>query len=249
MRHILLLLLTATVLYSCGKDSDKTEEILPGEKQDVPVDQPKERLSFQLLETASFPDASIELYRPLGNEQFEPGKVPFEFNVKNYPFGRNRPLMLAINGANPVSQEQAIFSKEFNTGTYRVVAFLTDEEGHVLKEYGNHVDRDFLVGNSRPFPAADEPYLMVNLPRDGDELEVDETLKIDFLLVGGDMEADKLEVLIEVGDFTYKTQKMETLQLDGLPKGEHAVYVHLLSRQGKVFDSIFSSVRRNITIK
>ncbi len=249
MRNTFVLLIAAALLYSCGQDPRKVEQPHSEEATSLPEEQPRASLSIKALENPSYPDASIELYRPLGNEQFEAGKVPFELNIKNFPFGRSRPLMLSINGGNPIPQEQAIFSKEFNTGTYRVVAFLTDEEGLILKEYGNYVDRDFLVGNSRPFPGGDEPYLMVNLPREGDEMGEEDGLRIDFLVVGGDFEADDLEVLIEIGDFTYKTRKMEPLQVEGLSSGEHAVYIKLLNRQGKEFDSIFSSVRRNITVK
>jgi hypothetical protein len=249
MRQTLLIVIFSFCLFSCGTDPRKTEQIDPVDGDEPSEEKPKDNFSMEQKHAQAYPDASIEMYSPLGNEKFEPGKVPFEFNIKNFPFGRNRPLMLTINGGNPVPQQQAIFSKEFNTGTYRVVAFLTDEEGLALKEYGNFVDRDFLVGNSRPFPGAEEPYLMVNFPREGEELEAGESLKIDFLVIGGEMEADNLEVLIEAGDFTYKPQKMETLILKGLATGEHTVYVHLLNKTGKEFDSIFSSVRRNVSVK
>ncbi|WP_232834804.1 hypothetical protein [Pleomorphovibrio marinus] len=225
------------------------EDEVDKETEDPLVPETEKVLKVGTLTVDSSPDASLELYRPLGNEQFEPGKVPFEFNIKNYRFGKENPISMVVNSGNPVSYSQAIFSKEFNTGTYRAVAFLTDRRGLALKEYGNYVDRDFLVGNSRPIPAGDEPYIMLNLPRDGQELAKDEQLIVDFLVIGGEMEADQLEIEIEIGDFKHKTSQMETLTIEGLNEGEHVLYVHLLRKDGKSLVNIFSSVRRLVIVK
>ncbi|MCC5936033.1 MAG: hypothetical protein JJU34_02010 [Lunatimonas sp.] len=201
------------------------------------------------MPTASFPDAMLEMYRPLGNEKFNEGKVGFEFNIKNHPFGSQRPIMLAINGSNPEEIPHAVFSKSLSQGTYRAVAYLTDEKGLMLKDFGNYVDRDFMVGDSRSFPAADEPYLVVNLPRDGASIVQGESLIVDFLVVWGDMVADGLEVRVTLDGFEYQTQKQETLELKNLPKGDHVIRLHLLRKDGKELLNAFSSVSRRISVK
>src|SRR5690606_19481518 len=122
---------------------------------------------LESIETTAFPDASIEMYSPLGNEKFKEGNVPFEFNIKNYPKKEGPEkfvLRMSINGDEPVKYHTPIFSLKFNSGTYRAVAYLLDEDGIALKDFGNYVQRDFIVGNSRPFPESDEPYMILNLP-------------------------------------------------------------------------------------
>ena len=49
-----------------------------------------------------FPDAILELNTPLSNQVFKPGKVPFEFNIKNFSLktkGVAAPrLLMILNG-------------------------------------------------------------------------------------------------------------------------------------------------------
>ena len=150
---------------------------------------PVDSLSF-------FPDAILELNTPLSNQVFKPGKVPFEFNVKNFSIGKNGPssprLALILNGGDPEGYAAPIFQRELTRGTYRTVAFLLDDKGLALKNFGNYVDRDFLVGDSRPFPYSAEPYLAVNLPRNQQIIRAGEDLILDFLVLGGDLKLDRL---------------------------------------------------------
>jgi hypothetical protein len=185
----------------------------------------------------------------LGNEKFSPGKVPFEFNIKNFPFGQKRPLMISFNGGDPQPFPQAVFSKEFNSGSYRVVAFLTDESGLALKEFGNFVDRDFLVGASRPIPAAAEPYIMVNYPRENQEYTLGMPVVVDFLVLGGDLKMDGLKVDVRVAEMVYTTSEIDALQLTNLPAGEHVIRVALLKDDGGELATIFATASRRIVVK
>lgn len=234
-------------LASCSgrvSEEQRAEEGLaePEASQTMPV-------VIEPVPIVSSPDAMLEMYRPLGNEKFNEGKVGFEFNIKNHPFGAHRPIMLAINGSNPEAIPHAVFSKNLGKGTYRAVAYLTDDKGLMLKDFGNYVDRDFMVGDSRSFPAADEPYLLVNLPHDGASIAPGESLIVDFLVVWGDMVADGLEVKVTLGDFEYQTQRQEALELKNLPKGDHVVRMHLSRKDGKELVNAFSSVSRRITVE
>ncbi|WP_209332647.1 hypothetical protein [Lunatimonas salinarum] len=201
------------------------------------------------MPNASDPDAMLEMYRPLGNEKFSEGKVGFEFNIKNHPFGVKRPIMMSINGSNPEAVTHAVFSKSLSKGTYRAAAYLTDESGLMLKDFGNYVDRDFMVGDSRAFPAADEPYLLVNLPHDGAALKLGDPLIVDFLVVWGDMVADGLEVKVSLDGFEYQANTQEVLQLNNIPKGDHVVRLHLLRKDGKELMNAFSSISKRIIVE
>src|SRR5690554_1019339 len=174
-------------LTSCGTGEKERSQEHPA---DSPTEhnKPMSKVQFMEHKVEIFPDAIIEMYSPLGNERFNEGKVPFEFNIRNYPFGdgpRNFQLRMTINGNDPISHHLPIFQREFKTGTYRAVAYLIDQEGIALKEFGNYVDRDFIVGESGPFPDSNEPYIVLNLPENGQTYQSDESLIVDFLLIGG----------------------------------------------------------------
>ena len=244
--HLLLFFFVTVCLIACTPKPSQEETLSETPEEELTPEVP---VTVTVLPTEGFPDAMLELYRPLGNESFSPGRVPFEFNIKNFPFGQQRPLMIAVNGGDPQAYAQAVFSKEFNPGTYRVVAFLTDEKGMALKEFGNFVDRDFLVGQSRPFPAGDEPYLMVNFPREVQEYAFGEPVIVDFLVVGGDLKLDGLSVEVKVGDFVYKTSSGDALQLQNLPVGEHVVRIDLVKNNGTELSNIFASASRRVVVK
>lgn len=242
---ILLIFLTVCLM-ACSPKSSKEEVLSETTVEEITPEVP---VTVTVLPSEGFPDAMLELYRPLGNETFPPGKVPFEFNIKNFPFGQQRPLMVSVNGGDPQAYPQAVFSKEFNAGTYRVVAFLTDEKGMALKEFGNFVDRDFLVGQSRPFPAAAEPYLLVNFPRQSQEYTFGEPVVVDFLVVGGDLKLDGLSVEVKVGEFVYNATNADALQLQNLPTGEHMVRIDLVKNDDTALSNIFATASRRVVVK
>lgn len=244
--HCSLLIFATVCLIACTPKPSQEETLSENMEEETTPEVP---ITVTVMPSEAFPDAMIELYRPLGNETFSAGRVPFEFNIKNYPFGQQRPLMIAINGGDPQAYPQAVFSKEFNAGTYRAVAFLTDENGMALREFGNFVDRDFLVGQSRPFPAGDEPYLMVNYPRQNQEYAVGDSVIVDFLVVGGDLKLDGLSVEVKVGDLVYKASSTDAIQLQNLPVGEHVVRIDLVKNNGKELSGIFASASRRIVVK
>jgi hypothetical protein len=209
-------------------------------------------LHFEDLEVSAYPDAILEMYSPLGNENFKEGTVPFEFNIKNYPF-HDEPkgflLRLIINGDNSVSYHVPIFKKELNTGTYRAVAFLIDPQGIALKEFGNYVDRDFSVGDSQPFPESDEPYLVINLPDNNQVFATGEDVIIDFLLIGGDLKEDRLKFIVSVNGQEHEKKDLAPLKIGNLEPGEHLVDVKLVRENGEELAGIFSSGKRTITVK
>lgn len=223
------------------KGSDEQVEDTAHTGSNVPV--------FKTLEVPIKPDAMIDMYSPLGNENFKEGKVSFEFNIKNHPFGQNKPFMISINGGESISSTQAIFQREFKTGTYRVVAYLLDENGLALKEYGNFVDRDFTVGNSRPFPDVEEPGFILNLPREGQEYSEGDTVLVDYLLVAGDFRADNFKILIEVAGEAFESKDLNPLQITQLGKGEYEVKVSLVRENGEDLSGIFSSYNRKISVR
>ncbi len=207
---------------------------------------PEDSLSF-------FPDAILELYTPLGNQVFKPGKVPFEFNVKNFSIGKNGAsspsLALILNGSDPERYSAPIFQRELTRGSYRTVAFLVDEKGLALKNFGNYVDRDFLVGDSRPFPYSAEPYLAVNLPRNEQIIPLGEDLILDFLVLGGDLKLDRLKVKVWVNAYTTELNQVIPIRVSNLPKGDYQVKFQLVRVDNKELDGPFSSSTKTIFVR
>lgn len=256
MKKILLLpILCSLLLSSCSESRRKINESVVEESPDsLLVNSALPQVSFyQYEDSAAYPDAILELHNPLGNQVFRPGKVPFEFNSKNFPFmavsGENPRLFLILNGGDPVGYYSPIFQRELTEGTYRVVGFLVDEEGYALKNFGNYVDRDFMVGDSRPFPYSAEPYLALNLPRNAQTVKAGEELVVDFLVLGGDMKLDGLKVRIEVNDYSYEIDHMAPVRLSNLPVGDYQVNVKLMWTNGKELEGPFSTVTKTVYVR
>ena len=255
MNKILTLLIILGCFSACNSEKKKiNEEIveIPDGELTSQLELPK--ISFyQYEDSSAFPDAILELYTPLGNQIFKPGKVPFEYNIKNYPFELNEnqefKLFNILNGGDPVGFYSPIFQRELAEGSYRVVAYLVDEEGLALKNFGNYVDRDFQVGDSRPFPYSAEPYLALNMPRANQIVELGSEVIIDFLVVGGDMKLDGLKVKIQVNELTYEIDHMAPVRLVNLPIGTYQFKVQLLRSDGKELEGPFSSVSNSIIVR
>ncbi|MEX2592125.1 MAG: hypothetical protein WD426_05080 [Anditalea sp.] len=247
----LLLIPAFLILISCGTEKkEKTNEI-PVKKPDA-ENEKITPITFDNYEVMSYPDAIIEMYSPLGNENFKEGKIPFEFNIKNYPFGeglRNFQLRLIINGDNPISYNMPIFQREFKTGTYRAVAYLIDEEGIALKEFGNYVDRDFTVGDSRPFPDSDEPHMVLNLPEDGHTYQTGEEVIIDFLLLGGALKEDQLKFILSIDGQDREIKELVPVKVENLPTGNYDLELKLIKGNGEELSGLFTSARRTIKVE
>ena len=236
---------------SCGSDKGETTQEA-SQEQSTTTKETTQPLQFTEHQVEAYPDAIIEMYSPLGNENFKPGKVPFEFNIKNYPFTeglKGFQYRLSINGNNPVSYHLPIFQRDFNPGTYRAVAYLIDKEGLALKEFGNYVDRDFTVGDSKPFPDSDEPYMVLNLPEEDLVYASGEDVIVDFLLLGGGLKEDALMFVIRVNGQEQQVKKVAPLLVEGLPEGQHEIEVRLVRENGDELDGIFTSAKRTITVE
>ena len=240
------------MLYACSGSREKKEELkYESEPLDSLVNERKEISFYYFDEQKDYPDAIIEMYSPLNLENFKPGKVPFEFNIKNYPFGEGLSgfqLKVILNSGDPIGYNSPIFQRELKEGTYRMVAYLVDGEGLALKEFGNYVDRDFLVGESRPFPYSAEPYLALNLPVNGQTYSEGEEITIDFLVIGGDMLLDNLKVKVSIGEYTYEINEVYPIRISDLPKGEYNLQLQLLKKNNTELDGPFSSVQKAIKV-
>lgn len=255
MRNLLFFCIANIIVFSqCSSPREKREEVVVQEEQTDGVIPEGEAISFYLYEEKNdFPDAVIEMYTPLGNQKFRPGKVPFEFNIKNYPFDAGLSgfqLKMVLNGSDPVGYNSPIFQRELNEGTYRAVAYLVDEEGLALKEFGNYVDRDFMVGDTRPFPYSAEPYIAINKPVNNQRFAKGEEVTLDWMLIGGDIALDNLTVTIALNEHTYKVSEVTPVRIANLPAGEYSVIVKLINkRTDKELDGPFSSVRKTIVVE
>ncbi|MCM0060313.1 MAG: hypothetical protein NBV57_05585 [Algoriphagus sp.] len=252
---LILLLFLAASLTSCSSDPKETQVSIQVELMDsIHVDAPTSPIAFIPEDSLSFfPDAILELYTPLGNQVFKPGKVPFEFNVKNFSIRTNGPsspqLALILNGGDPEGYSAPIFQRQLTRGTYRIVAFLVDKKGLALKNFGNYVDRDFLVGDSRPFPYSAEPYLAVNLPRNEQVIPLGQDLILDFLVLGGDLKLDGLKVKVWVNNYSTELSQVIPMRVSNLPKGDYQVKFQLLRVDNKELEGPFSSSTKTIFVR
>lgn len=242
----------ALLFFSCSGEKKKNEKP-DGLNLPETVVPPVSVEFIQEVDVFSYPDAILELYTPLGNQVFKPGKVPFEFNVKNFNLEKNPGsdprLFMILNSGDPVGYHSPIFQRELSLGTYRVVAYLVDDQGLALKGFGNYVDRDFLVGDSRAFPYSAEPYLALHFPRNAQVFSFGEGLPIDFLVLGGDMKLDGLKVKVSVNEFSFESDRTAPVRVYNLPKGEYQVKVQLLRSGGKELEGPFSSVTKTVFIR
>lgn len=250
-----LLFFLALIIFSCSTDRKGLNEenvISIGDSTFQSVDLPKATF-HQTTDSSQIPDAILELYTPLGNQVFKPGKVPFEFNIKNYPYdlggSQDYKLFNILNGSDPVGFGSPVFQRDLTIGSYRIVAYLVGEDGLALKNFGNYVDRDFQVGESRPFPYSGEPYLALNYPRNGQIFESGNEVIIDFLVVGGDMKLDGLKVSVAINDLLYEAKEMLPIRVANLSKGEYQVKIRLLRTDGKELDGPFSTVSKSIIVR
>ncbi len=209
-------------------------------------------VKFQyLMQEEAYPDAMLELYSPLENEVFKEGRIPFEFNIKNYPFEdgmKGFQLKMIINGNDPIGYNMPIFKKELDRGTYKVLAYLVDDAGLALKEYGNYVDRDFVVGESNPFPENDDPAIGLNLPHNGQEFKKDEAVLVDFILVGGDLKEDGMTIKISIDDKEYMVKELGQVKVSDLSVGKHQLEVVLVDSDGNEIPGIFSKSIKEIVV-
>lgn len=251
--YFLLSLLSSILIFSCESRREKKEEMVILSDPKDSVETNTENISFFMYEEKNdYPDAVIEMFAPLGNQKFKPGKVPFEFNIKNFPFQEGlvgTQLKMILNSGDPVGYNSPIFQRELKEGAYRAVAYLVDAEGLALKEFGNFVDRDFLVGETRPFPYQAEPYIALNMPVNYQMYKEGDEVMVDFLLLNGDIDLDKLKVDIRLNGYHYETQNVSPVRIANLPKGDYLLKVKLMRRDGKDLDGPFSSVTKSIKIE
>lgn len=248
-------ILFACLCFSCSEEKKKINESVVETVGESPngIDVLPKVTFYQYEDSSSYPDAILELYTPLGNQIFKPGKVPFEFNIKNYEFEKagdqSFKLFNILNGGDPVGFYSPIFQRELTEGSYRIVAYLVDDEGLALKNFGNYVDRDFQVGESRPFPYSAEPYLALNYPRSDQVYEKGEDIIVDFLVLGGDMDLDGLKVQVIINDYMYEIEEMNPVRVANLPSGNYQVQVNLLRSDGKELEGPFSSVSKTVIVR
>jgi hypothetical protein len=129
------------------------------------------------------------------------------------------------------------------------VAFLVDEKGLALKNFGNYLDRDFLVGDSRPFPYSAEPYLAVNLPRNEQIIPFGQDLILDFLVLGGDLKLDGLKVQVSINEHMTELSQVTPMRVSNLPKGDYQVKFQLLRVANKELEGPFSSSTKTIFVR
>lgn len=247
--YLLAALCCLLLIVSCDSSETKNESVTSSE---MPDSRQLEESDWKLEEIPSsgMPDALLDMYTPAGNENFDAGKVSFSFNIRNYPLGKDRPLMVAVNGRTAIAQGSPSFGLQLEKGAYQVVAFLLDERGLALKEYGNYSERYFTVAGAEPFSESPHPALYLHLPAEEQQFDWGEPVPVDFLYLGGDPVLDGISIQVEIGTFRYRTQKVGAVAISGLPRGTFDLQVRLLaSDSGTTIPGRFTTVSRKIRVE
>uniref|UniRef100_UPI00404891A6 hypothetical protein n=1 Tax=Algoriphagus sp. TaxID=1872435 RepID=UPI00404891A6 len=121
MNKILIYFLLGTLgTMSCSSKSNETKE--KNQQEDSlfsTTEAPALPVAFLPLDSLPFyPDARVELNTPLGNQVFKPGKVPFEFNIKNFSqsvtAASSQRFAMILNGGGA----RILYCTDFSTRAY-----------------------------------------------------------------------------------------------------------------------------------
>ncbi|GGZ21945.1 hypothetical protein GCM10007049_13390 [Echinicola pacifica] len=248
----LCLVTLVSLIWACDSKPNSQQQNLSAEKSS-PNPSPEESVNFHLPSpSAPHPDAMLELHRPLEDEQFAEGSIPFEFNIKNYPFEHGRKgfqLMVIVNGNDPTGYNMPIFEHELEAGHYKMVAFLVDEEGYALKEYGNYLDREFVVGEVTAPSEEETAFLAINFPRQDQQYTQEEPVVVDFLVTDAELDPKGSKVRLSVNGHTYNAHNHQRVHIDGLPAGEHQLVAQLVDQEGEALPGKYSQCQKSIMIQ
>jgi hypothetical protein len=106
-----------------------------------------------------------------------------------------------------------------------------------------------MVGDTRPFPYSAEPYIALNLPVNGQIFSYNDEVIIDFLVIGGDMKLDGLQVQIQLNDYTYEIDELTPVRVSNLPIGQYTLSINLLKKDGTELEGPFSTITKGISIQ
>lgn len=218
-----------------------------------------------LVQSPDFPDAILELNKPEENGKLKPGKVEFNYEIKNYELkGQTsgfchdqcsnskdgQHIHLILNNEPYIAKYEPKFEEELKEGHYVALSFLSRSYHESLKHSQAYDLRQFVVGKA-PNKNIDltQPMLFYSRPK-GEYVGNDtKNILLDFYLVNTELSenGNKVKATINGNEFTITQWK--PYLIEGLPMGETKIKLELLDKDNKPVKAPFNPVERKITLK
>jgi hypothetical protein len=276
MKHLTILSAASLFLLftACGGGSSKNNGEGDSNKKDTTqkADMPanamkKNGLTVYPIETKDFPNAKLALEAPKASE-VDTGSYQFKFSVMNYKLKKATPdadkhnlaesskgqhiHFIVNNGPYMAKYDTAFKARMAKPGYYTVLAFLSRSYHESVKNPNAFAIKQFKVGNPDKGMKADlsKPHLFYSRPKGTYKGKDMKKLLLDFYPVNVDelsKDGYKVEATLNGTTFTFTEHKPYVIE--GLKPGKLKVKLRLLNKKGKLVDSKYSEVTREVTLK
>lgn len=253
----------ATFFLNCGGNQSSEKEIV-NENDATDIVESDLQVSLSEVISPKFPDAVLEMNQPLEGNNYDPGTIEFQFNVKNYQLtnqtldadtkqcansGKGQHIHFILNGSPYKALYKPAYKAELDVGNYVVLSFLSRSYHESLKHYGAYVISQFSVGETKSEPVdLTVPHMFYSRPK-GEYKGLDtERVILDFYLVNTDLSSEGNKVRATINGEQFLIDKWAPYFMEGLPMGESTIKLELVDHTGNIIDGPFNSVERTISL-
>jgi hypothetical protein len=218
----------------------------------------------EVVESAAFDDASIQLLSPTNTTLTKADTVNFQFGVTNYTLGNQTPDASQKRCANSAkgqhihfildnrpyealyNPENKVFLKE---GKHLLIAFLSRSYHESIKAKNAVLVKEITVGESKePAINTTAPMLVYSRPK-GIYIGQDTgKVLVDFYLLNTKISPKGNRVRLTVNGTTFMLTKWAPYLIEGLSMGENTIKLELVDKKGLVIPGAYNVVERKITL-
>lgn len=269
MYKIPLFLLLIICFIACQpKSSTEASEDTAEDTAEVPSLITMQKGGITLTEVSSlpFPEAKLEIVKPVDGSALTGKTVNFEYKVSGYELGtqtgdagvklcansaKGQHIHLILNNAPYIAQYAPTFTQELEPGNYVALSFLSRSYHESVKATDAVKLIEFSVGKAGPKEPFDRlaPHLFYSRPKGeyvGDDVK---RVLLDFYLINADLSPDGMKVRAVINDTEFLLDKWVPYAMEGLPMGENSITLTLLDKDGKTVPSPYNPVSRKITLE
>ncbi len=274
--YVFIACFSITLWSSCGGGQQKQEGDKGSKKdtmkkdkktsQDVEKSKTKQGITLTWADVSpKFPEAKLNLKKPKDKAQLKAGKVPFDYEVKNYELGvqtkdakereiarskKGQHIHLILNNDPYTAHYKPTFKKKMDKGHYVALSFFARSYHESVKTKQAHQLIQFNVGDIDSTTDLSKPMLFYSRPKGTYEGQGAKKLLFDFYLINTDIQEGGRHVRLTVNDkVSFTINKWIPYYLEGLPSGKNTLTIELLDKNGDLVKSPFNKVSRTITLK
>ncbi|MEM1246046.1 MAG: phosphopeptide-binding protein [Acidobacteriota bacterium] len=256
---ILLALFSLLILGACQPAADEAPAEEPAEAAEAPA-----ITLTPMPASPEFETAALALTDISAGQNFEPGAVPFGFQVVDYELGaqtsdaatkgiansgQGQHIHLILNNGPYSAHYEAPFEKELEAGHYVMLAFLSRSYHESLKNFGAAVLTDFTVGGAeRGEVDTAAPHLFYSRPKGTYTGADTERLMLDFYLLNTELSPEGNKVRATIAGQEFLIDAWAPQIIEGLEMGEVEVTLELIDAEGNGIPGPFNSVTRTVTL-